>query len=58
MIRRNLAVGVLCSLVFSCSALAQSVDELVNKHLETCGGLEKLKAIRSMKITGKMLMPR
>lgn len=56
MIRRNLTMSFLCSVVFCYSALAQSVEELVNKHLEACGGLTKLKAVKSMEMTGKWLM--
>ena len=56
MIRRHLIVSFLCSMVLSHPALAQSVDELVNKHLEACGGLEKLKAVKSMELAGKWLM--
>jgi outer membrane lipoprotein-sorting protein len=35
-------------------AQAQTVDELVKKHVDARGGMDKLKAIQSMRITGKM----
>lgn len=35
-------------------AHAASVDEVLTKHFEAQGGLEKLKAIKSMRVTGKM----
>lgn len=33
---------------------AQTVDELVSKNIEAKGGMEKIKAIRSVRISGKM----
>lgn len=41
-------------LLLSSAALAQNVDELINKNIEAHGGLAKLKAINSMRITGKI----
>ena len=35
-------------------AAAQTVDDVVAKHLEARGGLDKIKAVKSMKLTGKM----
>jgi len=42
---------------FSCVSLfgrAQTADELVNKNIEAKGGLEKMKAIHSIRMTGKL----
>jgi outer membrane lipoprotein-sorting protein len=35
-------------------AHAQTVDELLAKHYEACGGLDKMKAVQSMRVTGTM----
>jgi hypothetical protein len=35
-------------------ALGQTADELVNKNIEAKGGMEKIKAIKSVRITGKL----
>src|SRR6185503_9024911 len=37
-------------------ASAQTVDEVIAKHLEARGGLEKLKAVKTIRMTGKMTM--
>ncbi len=47
-----LALGLLLAPV----AQAQTVDEILAKHFETMGGLEKIKALNSMRITGTMAM--
>ena len=35
-------------------AHAQTVDELLAKHYEACGGLDKMKAVKTMRVTGTM----
>ena len=35
-------------------SLAQTAEELVNKNIQAKGGIEKIKAIRSMRLTGKL----
>ncbi len=40
--------------LFLSHAYAQTVDEIISKNIETKGGLEKLKSIKSMKMTGKV----
>jgi len=40
-----------CLSVFTC---AQTADELVNKNIQAKGGIEKIKAIKSVRITGKL----
>lgn len=37
-------------------AHAENVDEVINKNIEARGGLEKINALQSMKLTGKMSM--
>jgi len=44
-------------LVFAIQASAQTVDEVINKNIQAHGGLEKLKAAKSVKMTGKMILP-
>ena len=46
---RILAVSLFC---FSVSMSAQTADELVAKNLQARGGLEKMKAIKSLRMTG------
>jgi hypothetical protein len=43
--------AVSCLSVFS---LAQTADELVNKNIQAKGGIDKIKAIKSVRITGKL----
>lgn len=37
------------------SAFSQSVDEIIAKHLQAKGGIEKLKAVNSVKMIGKVI---
>jgi len=55
MLRRAL-LGVLAVAVLTAPALAQTVDEVIAKSLEARGGLDKLKAVQSIRMTGKMTM--
>jgi hypothetical protein len=50
---RNLRV-LLALLGCSLLASAQTAEELVNKNIQAKGGLEKMKAIRTVRMTGKM----
>lgn len=43
------------ALVGTLSAQAQTVDQIVSKHLKALGGTEALKAIKTMRVTGKMI---
>jgi len=54
MIRRAIAVTFLLCAALSTPASAQTVDELINKNIEARGGLVKIKAIKSVRITGKI----
>ena len=45
-----LAVAVLCLSAF---ALSQTADELVSKNIEAKGGLDKIKAVKTLRITGR-----
>jgi hypothetical protein len=46
----RLAAGVACAALLS----AQTAEDLVNKNLAAHGGVEKLKALHSLRMTGKM----
>jgi hypothetical protein len=45
----------LLAVCFSLSAFSQTADELVNKNTEAKGGLDKIKAIKSWRMSGKVI---
>jgi hypothetical protein len=51
---QSLALAVLC---FSVYALAQTADELVRKNIEAKGGLDKIKAVKTLRIAGQAERP-
>lgn len=51
---RKALFGLLAGAALAAPAAAQTVDEVIAKHLEARGGLDKIKAVQSMKMTGKM----
>jgi hypothetical protein len=55
MLRRALP-GVLAGAVMAAPALAQTVDEVIAKSFEARGGIERLKAVRTIRVTGRMSM--
>ncbi|HEV8577962.1 MAG TPA: hypothetical protein VGX68_02670 [Thermoanaerobaculia bacterium] len=55
MFRKTFAWLLLAGLT-SAAAWAQTADEIIEKHLQAMGGKEKLKAVQSERITGKMVM--
>ena len=52
--RRSLVPVVLS---FSLFASAQTADELVNKNIAAKGGMDKIKAIRTVRITSTVVLP-
>jgi outer membrane lipoprotein-sorting protein len=46
----------LCAVLFTVSAFGQTVDELLEKNVNAEGGKDKLKAIQTVRMTGKMKM--
>jgi|SRR5215471_49774 len=46
---RSILVGLFC---FSLCAFAQTADELVTKNIQAHGGIDKMKAISSLRMTG------
>jgi outer membrane lipoprotein-sorting protein len=54
MIRRLLTLTLSLAFVFCVQASAQTVDDLIKKNIDAHGGIQKLKAVKSMKATGKI----
>ncbi|MEW6731747.1 MAG: hypothetical protein AB1489_10500 [Acidobacteriota bacterium] len=54
MLRKAICFVFLFPLLCSLSVSAQSLDEIINKNIQARGGLDKLKAVKSMKFTGKI----
>ena len=55
MIRKTFACLFLASLI-GAAASAQTADELVAKNIQARGGREKIKAVQSIRFTGKMVI--
>jgi len=53
---RKLGMGLLALALPVLPAAAQTVDEVIAKNIEARGGLEKLKSVQSVRMTGKMMM--
>jgi len=56
MLRRMILAGALLAWLAP-MAVAETVDEVVAKNVAARGGMEKIKAVKSLKSTGKMVMP-
>lgn len=54
MIRRLLTLTLSIAFLFCVQASAQTVDDLIKKNIEAHGGIQKLKAVKSMKASGKI----
>jgi outer membrane lipoprotein-sorting protein len=52
--KRVVALLFTLTVLFGAGASAQSVDELIQKNIQAQGGLEKMKAIKSLRVTGKV----
>jgi hypothetical protein len=55
MLRKTLSLLAL-GLLLAPLAHAQTVDDILAKHYEACGGLDKLKALNTMRVTGSITM--
>jgi len=51
---RKLSLSLAVAAVLTPALLAQSVDEIVAKHIQARGGMDKLKAVQTIRSTGKM----
>jgi outer membrane lipoprotein-sorting protein len=49
-----IALGIGIALALAAPAAAQGVDEIIAKHVEAMGGLEKIKSVTSVRMTGTM----
>lgn len=56
MIRKTFACALLAGLV-SIAATAQTADELIAKSIDARGGKDKLSAVKTIRMTGKMALP-
>ena len=54
---RKLCLSVAIVVVLTPVLLAQTVDEIIAKNVAARGGMDKLKAVQSVKVTGKMSLP-
>jgi outer membrane lipoprotein-sorting protein len=54
MIRRNLILLFAFTLLLAAAASAQTVDDIIKKSTDARGGVQKVKAIKSLKMTGKL----
>ena len=55
MIRRALSLILSLTFLFCVQASAQTVDELIKKSLDARGGIQKVKAIKSTRLTAKII---
>lgn len=53
---RKLVLALCAAALLAVSASAQTADELIDKNIKARGGMEKLKAVNSVKISAKMKM--
>jgi outer membrane lipoprotein-sorting protein len=53
---RSFWIGILLCAVLASAAFAQSADEVIGKYLEARGGLDKIQAVESARLTGTMSM--
>jgi len=51
---RSFLSGLALALAFTVTVSAQTADEIITKHLQAIGGVEKIKAIKTMRSTGKL----
>ena len=54
MIRKVILLTLLSCVVLCLQASAQTVDDLIKKNIDARGGLEKLRALKSMRVTARI----
>jgi outer membrane lipoprotein-sorting protein len=57
MLRKFCLFAFFLLIISGVSASAQTADEVIAKNIKATGGEEKLKAIKSLKTTGKLIIP-
>jgi outer membrane lipoprotein-sorting protein len=55
MTRRVLTLFISLVVLFCIEASAQTADEIIKKNIDAHGGIQKVKAVKSVKVTGKVL---
>src|SRR4029453_11544615 len=55
MIRKGLTLVFSLAFLFCVQASAQTVDELIKKNLDARGGVQKIKAVKTVKVTAKVI---
>ena len=55
MVRKSFFTVISLLILFALQSSAQTVDEIIEKNLEARGGLEKIKAVKSLRMTGRMV---
>jgi len=53
MLRRLLFAAIAAPILFCAAVSAQSLDDIVSKHVAALGGADKLKAVKTIRSTGK-----
>jgi outer membrane lipoprotein-sorting protein len=53
---KRLALSLCAAALLAVSVSAQTADELIEKNIKARGGMDKIKAVQTMKVTGKMKM--
>ena len=53
---RKILLALFATVLLTPALLAQSVDDIIAKHLDARGGAAKVRAVKSMKASGKMTM--
>lgn len=56
MLHKSLFFSLMLTMAVCFQVSGQTVDDLINKNIEAHGGLAKLKAIKSIKMSGKMTL--
>jgi len=51
---RTLLTTLAACMLLPCAARAQSVDDIIAKNVEAHGGMEKLKSVQTLRVTGKL----
>lgn len=55
MIRKALTLTFSIAFLFSLKVSAQSVDDIIKKNLEAKGGIQKIKAVKTVKVSAKII---